>query len=40
MNFKKDIYTYFLKCMDLNINYYDMLTPGYQLFAWNSSNFM
>jgi hypothetical protein len=40
MNFKKEVYTYFLKCLDLNINYYDMLAPGYQLFTWNSQNFM
>jgi hypothetical protein len=40
MNFKKEIYTYFLKCLDLNINYYDMLHEGYQLFTWNSQNFM
>ena len=40
MNFKKEIYTYFLKCLDLNINYYDMLHAGYQLFSWNSENFM
>ena len=29
MNFKKEIYTYFLRCMDLNINYYDNLAPGF-----------
>jgi hypothetical protein len=36
MNFKREVYTYFLSCLDLNINYYDMLAPGYQLFTWNS----
>jgi hypothetical protein len=36
MNFTREVYTYFLKCLDLNINYYDMLAPGYQLFTWNS----
>lgn len=40
MNFKKEIYTYFLRCMDLNINYYDNLAPGFQLFTWNSQDFM
>lgn len=40
MNFKKEIYTYFLRCMDLNINYYDNLEPGFQLFTWNSQDFM
>ena len=29
MNFKKEVYTYFLRCMDLNINYFDNLAPGY-----------
>jgi len=40
MNFKKEIFTYLLRVLDLNINYYDNLDPGYQLFAWNSHNFM
>lgn len=40
MNFKKDVYTYFLRCLDLNINYFDNLAPGYQLFNWNSQDFM
>ena len=40
MNFKRDIYTYFLRCSDLNFNYFDNLAPGYQLFSWNSSDFM
>ena len=39
-NFEKEIYTYFLQMLDLNINYYDMLAPGYQLFTWNSLDFM
>ena len=39
-NFEKEIYTYFLQMFDLNINYYDMLAPGYQLFTWNSLDFM
>ena len=39
-NFKQDIYTYILRILDLNINFYDNLTAGYQLFTWNSQDFM
>ena len=40
MNFQKEVYTYLLRCLDLNINYYDMMHAGYQLFTWDSQNFM
>jgi len=26
--------------MDLNVNYYDQMDAGYQLFTWNSQDFM
>jgi len=29
MNFKKEVYTYFLRVMDLNINYFDLCDAGY-----------
>mgnify|MGYP006878262207 CR=1 FL=1 len=40
LNFKKQIYTYMLRVLDLNINFYDRLEAGYQLFNWNSQDFM
>lgn len=40
LNFKKDILTYLLRCLDLNINFTDFLDPGYQLFSWNIHDFM
>lgn len=40
MNLKAEVYTYFLRILDLNINYMDKFTEGYQLNSWNSQNFM
>ena len=38
--FAVKVYTYFLRILDLNVNYYDQKDAGYQLFTWNSSNHM
>lgn len=34
------MYTYFLRVLDLNINYFDMMAEGYQLYCWDSRDFM
>lgn len=40
LNFKQEVYTYLLRVMDLNINYYDMQSEGYQLYCWDSHDYM
>ena len=34
------MYCYVLRLLDLNVNYMDEFTAGYQLFTWNSQDFM
>lgn len=40
MKFKPAIYTYLMRCLDLNINYVDELDAHFQFYNWNSSNAM
>jgi len=35
---RKDIYTYLLRCMDLNINYSDQMGPEFQFSIWNENS--
>ena len=38
MHLRSDVYTYLLRCMDLNINYSDELTKYFQLAIWNDGS--
>ena len=38
MHLRIDVYTYILRCMDLNINYSDELTKFFQLAIWNDGS--
>lgn len=40
LNLQSEMYSYFLRLLDLNVNYMDEFTAGYQLFTWNSQDFM
>ena len=35
MKFVQEIYTYFLRCLDLNLNYSDLLQKKFQLSVWD-----
>jgi hypothetical protein len=36
MHLKQDVFTYLLRCNDLNINHTDQLAPFFQLAIWNN----
>lgn len=36
MHLKQDVFTYLMKCNDLNINHTDQLSPYFQLAIWNN----
>eukprot|EP00347_Sterkiella_histriomuscorum_P000566 403375355 len=38
MHLRQDVYTYLLRCVDLNINYTDNLTKYFQLAIWNDGS--
>ena len=40
LSFKQHIFTYLMRCIDLNINYQDGLERYFQLYIWNSENIM
>jgi len=40
VKFKPAVYTYLMRCLDLNINYVDELEAFFQFYDWNSSNAM
>lgn len=35
MRFKKEVYTYLLRCMDLNMNYTDEKSESFMFYIWN-----
>lgn len=38
MHLRSDVYTYMLRCIDLNINYTDSLAKYFQLAIWNDGS--
>lgn len=40
LRFRPAVYTYLMRCLDLNVNFVDELDAHYQFYEWNSANTM